>query len=105
MLSSAKADSVRLYKIRKVISELSGKEGRGTELVSLYIPPKKPIHEVVAYLRLPPLDVCRRIVRVRPERVWIVYKRVKVADGVRFTDAPEIRNEAGSGRHAVVQDT
>lgn len=48
---SIKADSVRLYKIRKVISELSGKEGRGTELVSLYIPPKKPIHEVIAYLR------------------------------------------------------
>ena len=48
---STKADSVRLYKIRKVISELSGKEGRGTELVSLYIPPKKPIHEVIAYLR------------------------------------------------------
>ncbi len=48
---SAKADSVRLYKIRKVISELSGKEGRGTELVSLYIPPRKPLHEVVAYLR------------------------------------------------------
>jgi peptide chain release factor subunit 1 len=50
-LLSTKADSVRLYKIRKVISELSGKEGRGTELVSLYIPPKKPIHEVIAYLR------------------------------------------------------
>ena len=48
---SAKADSVRLYKIRKVISELSGKTGRGTELVSLYIPPKKPIHEVISYLR------------------------------------------------------
>src|SRR6202162_5864936 len=48
---SSKADSVRLYKIRKVISELSGKEGRGTELVPLYIPPKKPIHEVIAYLR------------------------------------------------------
>jgi len=47
----SKADSVRLYKIRKAISELSSKEGRGTELVSLYIPPKKPIHEVIAYLR------------------------------------------------------
>ena len=47
----SKADSVRLYKIRKVISELSSKEGRGTELVSLYIPPKKPVHEVIAYLR------------------------------------------------------
>jgi peptide chain release factor subunit 1 len=47
----SKADSVRLYKIRKAISELSSKEGRGTELVSLYIPPKKPLHEVNAYLR------------------------------------------------------
>ncbi len=47
----SKADSVRLYKIRKAISELSSKEGRGTELVSLYIPPKKPLHEVIAYLR------------------------------------------------------
>lgn len=47
----SKADSVRLYKIRKVISELSSKEGRGTELVSLYIPPKKPLHEVIVYLR------------------------------------------------------
>jgi len=47
----SKADSVRLYRIRKAISELSSKEGRGTELVSLYIPPKKPIHEVIAYLR------------------------------------------------------
>jgi len=47
----SKADSVRLYKIRKAISELSSKEGRGTELVSLYIPPKKPVHEVIAYLR------------------------------------------------------
>lgn len=47
----SKADSVRLYKVRKLISELSNKEGRGTELVSLYIPPKKPIHEAIANLR------------------------------------------------------
>ena len=47
----SKADSVRLYKVRKLISELSSKEGRGTELVSLYIPPKKPIHEAIANLR------------------------------------------------------
>ncbi len=46
-----KADSVKLYKVRKLITELSSKEGRGTELVSLYIPPKKPIHEVIANLR------------------------------------------------------
>jgi peptide chain release factor subunit 1 len=42
---------VRLYKVRKLISELSNKEGRGTELVSLYIPPKKPVHEAIANLR------------------------------------------------------
>ena len=47
----AKADSVRLYKVRKLISELSNKEGRGTELVSLYIPPRKAIHEAIANLR------------------------------------------------------
>ena len=48
---STKTDSVRLYKVRKLISELSSKEGRGTELVSLYVPPKKPIHEVISNLR------------------------------------------------------
>ncbi len=48
---STKTDSVRLYKVRKLISELSSKEGRGTELVSLYVPPKKPVHEVIANLR------------------------------------------------------
>jgi len=47
----SKTDSVRLYRVRKLISELSNKEGRGTELVSLYIPPKKPIHEAIANLR------------------------------------------------------
>jgi peptide chain release factor subunit 1 len=48
---STKPDSVKLYKVRKLISELASKEGRGTELVSLYVPPKKPIHEVIANLR------------------------------------------------------
>ena len=47
----SKTDSVRLYKVRKLISELSNKEGRGTELVSLYIPPRKAIHEAIANLR------------------------------------------------------
>jgi len=48
---STKTDSVRLYKVRKLISELGSKEGRGTELVSLYVPPKKPVHEVISNLR------------------------------------------------------
>lgn len=44
-------DSVALYRMRRMLSELSMKKGRGTELVSLYIPPKKPIHEVMSSLR------------------------------------------------------
>jgi peptide chain release factor 1 len=46
-----KYDSVALYRIRKLLSDLSNKTGRGTELVSLYVPPKKPIHEVISALR------------------------------------------------------
>jgi peptide chain release factor subunit 1 len=48
---SKKPDSVKLYKVRKLISELASKEGRGTELVTLYVPPKKALHEVIANLR------------------------------------------------------
>ncbi|MEM2856885.1 MAG: peptide chain release factor aRF-1 [Candidatus Nitrosocaldaceae archaeon] len=47
----SKYDSVTLYRIRKLINELSQIVGRGTELITLYIPPKKSIHEVIASLR------------------------------------------------------
>ena len=46
-----KQDSVKLYKLRKMLEELSDKEGRGTELISLYVPPKKALHEVINNLR------------------------------------------------------
>lgn len=46
-----KYDSVKLYKLKRILEELSQKSGRGTELVSLYIPPRKAIHEVVTTLR------------------------------------------------------
>ncbi len=49
--TSKKFDSVQLYRIRKLLSELSNKTGRGTELVTLYLPPKKPIHEAISALR------------------------------------------------------
>ncbi|MDG6907973.1 MAG: peptide chain release factor aRF-1, partial [Nitrososphaerota archaeon] len=49
--TSKKFDSVSLYRIRKLLSELSSKTGRGTELVTLYLPPKKPVHEAIAALR------------------------------------------------------
>ncbi len=44
-------DSVTLYRFRKLIKELESKKGRGTELISLYIPPGKIISEVIGYLR------------------------------------------------------
>lgn len=40
-----------MYRLRKILNELSQKVGRGTELISLYIPPKKAIHEIIATLR------------------------------------------------------
>ncbi|MFN4336793.1 MAG: peptide chain release factor aRF-1 [Candidatus Nitrosocaldus sp.] len=46
-----KSDSVRLYRLKRMLNELSQKKGRGTELISLYIPQGKPIHEVIATLR------------------------------------------------------
>ncbi len=48
---SSTVDSVSLYKIRKLLTELSTKEGRGTELVTLYVPSKKALHEVISTLR------------------------------------------------------
>ena len=49
--TSKKFDSVAIYRIRKLLSDLSNKTGRGTELVSLYLPAKKAIHEAIAALR------------------------------------------------------
>ena len=46
-----KQDSVKLYKLRKTLEDLSDKSGRGTELISLYVPPKKALHEVINALR------------------------------------------------------
>jgi len=44
-------NSVTLYRFKKLIKELESKEGKGTELISLYIPPNKPISDVIGYLR------------------------------------------------------
>ena len=46
-----KQDSVKLYRLRKTLEELSDKSGRGTELISLYVPPRKALHEVTNSLR------------------------------------------------------
>ena len=46
-----KYDSVKLYKIRKTIEELSKIAGRGTELITVYIPKGKQLHEVITILK------------------------------------------------------
>ncbi len=39
------------YEFKRMLEELEKYEGRGTELISVYIPPKRPISDVVSYLR------------------------------------------------------
>ena len=46
-----KYDSIKMYKIRKMIEELSKISGRGTELITVYIPKGKQLHEVITILR------------------------------------------------------
>ncbi len=42
---------LRKYEFKKALEELANLKGRGTELISLYIPPDKMIYDVVQYLR------------------------------------------------------
>jgi peptide chain release factor subunit 1 len=46
-----KRTSLELFRLKKILNMLAGKEGRGTELISLYIPPGKQISEVMNMLR------------------------------------------------------
>ena len=46
-----KYDSVKIYKIRKTLQHLSKIAGRGTELITVYIPKNKQLHEVITNLR------------------------------------------------------
>ncbi len=39
------------YEFRKLLKELKKKKGRGTELISLYIPPGRNVYDVIKYLR------------------------------------------------------
>jgi peptide chain release factor subunit 1 len=50
-LSSKKRTSLELFRLKKTLNTLASKEGRGTELVSLYVPPGKQISEVMNTLR------------------------------------------------------
>ena len=47
----AEVSSKELYEFKKTIKELSDKRGRGTELVSVYIPPDKQLSDVGKHMR------------------------------------------------------
>jgi peptide chain release factor subunit 1 len=51
MSSIDRENSLLMYRLKRQLEELMAKEGRGTELVSLYVPPGRPISEVMANLR------------------------------------------------------
>ena len=46
-----KQDSVKIYKIKRLLDELSQKSGRGTELITVYIPKGKQLHDVIGALQ------------------------------------------------------
>lgn len=44
-------DSVKRYKLKKMLNELSSISGHGTELVTVYVPPRRQIFDVISQLR------------------------------------------------------
>src|ERR687890_994584 len=47
----SKWDSVKRYKLNKMINKLGNISGHGTELVTVYIPPRRPIYDIVSQLK------------------------------------------------------
>jgi peptide chain release factor subunit 1 len=47
----SKWDSVKRYKLNKMINKLANITGHGTELVTVYIPPRRPIYDIVSQLK------------------------------------------------------
>ncbi len=50
-MSVGKKTSLELFRLKKTLATLANKEGRGTELISLYVPPGKQISDVISMLR------------------------------------------------------
>jgi peptide chain release factor subunit 1 len=50
-LSVSKKTSLELFRLKKTLMTLANKEGRGTELISVYVPPGKQISDVITTLR------------------------------------------------------
>ncbi|MCJ7714012.1 peptide chain release factor aRF-1, partial [Candidatus Bathyarchaeota archaeon] len=51
-MSSKKKTSLELFRLRKILSTLGTKEGRATELITIYVPHGKQISDAVTMLRL-----------------------------------------------------
>src|ERR671930_410049 len=49
--SQSEWDSVKRYRLTKMLNELSSITGHGTELVTVYVPPRRQIFDVIAQLR------------------------------------------------------
>jgi peptide chain release factor subunit 1 len=49
--TATKMSSMDKYRFRRALEEIEKAQGRGTELVSVYVPPDRPIFEVTNYLR------------------------------------------------------
>lgn len=50
-MGAKKRTSLELFRLKKTLNILANKEGRGTELISLYVPPGRQISEVMNMLR------------------------------------------------------
>ncbi len=50
-MSTPKKTSLELFRLRKTLNTLSTKEGRGTELISMFVPPGKQISDAINMLR------------------------------------------------------
>ena len=47
----SEVSSRELYEVKRTLKELANKKGRGTELVTVYIPPEKQVSDVVKHMR------------------------------------------------------
>lgn len=50
-MSADRRSSVENFRLKRVLEALASKQGRGTELISLYVPRDRQIHEVMANLK------------------------------------------------------
>lgn len=51
MLMNQKRTSLERFRLKKILDTLASKEGRGTELVTLYVPPGRQISEIIQMLK------------------------------------------------------